>query len=71
MIGTKMTEYDFEVRKRITVTVHGKNTDENYEKAMEEAVRQIKEDIDEDWLELRDAEEHTDYEEEYKEKEYA
>jgi len=67
MVGTKMTEYEFEIRKTIKVNVCGKDTDDNYEKAIEEAVRQVKHDIDADWLECKDAEEYTDYENEYKE----
>jgi len=67
MVGVKMTEYEFEISKTIKVTVSGTDTEENYEKAMEEAVRHVKYDIDVDWLECRDAEEYTDYENDYKE----
>jgi len=67
MIGIKMTEYTFEIRKTIKVTVSGNDTDENYEKAENEAIRQIKHDIDNDWLELTDVVTDTDYENEYKE----
>jgi len=67
MCGRKMTEYEFEVRKTIKVTVSGKNTDANCEKAENEAIRQIKHDIDEYWLECTGVEEFTDYENDYKE----
>jgi len=67
MVEIKMTEYTFEIRQTIKVTVSGNDTDDNYEKAENEAVRQIKHDIDNDWLELTDANEYTDYENEYKE----
>jgi len=67
MCGIKMTEYTFEVRQTVKVTVQGNDTDENYKKAENEAIRQIKHDIDDDWLELRDVVTDTDYENEFKE----
>jgi len=67
MCGIKMTEYTFEVRQTVKVTVSGNDTDENYEKAENEAIRQIKHDIDNDWLELREVTEYKDFENEYKE----
>jgi hypothetical protein len=45
MVGIKMTEYTFEIRQTVKVTVSGKNNDNNYEKAEKEAIRQIKHDI--------------------------
>ena len=55
------TTYTFEVSKTIEVTVNGKDTDVNYEKALKEAVYQIKHDADEDWIqECTDTK--TDYE---------
>jgi len=67
MVGIKMTEYTFEVRQTVKVTVQGNDTDENYEKAREEAIRQVIDDIDSDWFECTDSDEYTDYENEYKE----
>jgi len=67
MCEIKMTEYTFEINKTIAVKVHGSDTDENYEKAIKEAIRQIKHDVDEDWLAVVIAEECTDYKNEYEE----
>jgi len=67
MFEIKTTEYTFKVEQTVKVTVLGKNTDDNYEKAEKEAIRQIKNDIDSDWLELKDVEEFTDHEIEYEE----
>jgi len=64
MIKTKMTEYVFEIRKTITVNVHGRNTEDTYEKAEEEVIQQVKKNIDDDWLECISEKEYTDYEKE-------
>jgi len=66
MIGIKMTEYTFEIKRIIKVNVSGRDTDYNYEKARKEAVRQIQEEADDDWLENVEVNEYTDYEENYK-----
>jgi len=68
MIKIPMTEYTFDVSalKRITVKVYGKNTEENREKAEKEAVRRLKESIDETDLYCTDARVYTDYEIEYR-----
>jgi len=67
MVEITTTKYTFDVstRKRIAVEVYGKDTEENREKAEKEAVRQLKEEIDEDCLYCIDADEYTDYENEY------
>jgi len=67
MCKIKTTEYTFEIKREITVTVFGTDTEDNYEKAMAEAIRQVKQDIDKDWLTNATAEEFTDYEMEYEE----
>jgi len=65
MCEVEMTEYTFEVKKRVTVKVYGNNTDDNYKKASKEAVRQIKKSIDEGWIKYTFAVEYKDYEKDY------
>jgi len=67
MNGTKKTEYTFEVNSKVKVTVDGRDTEENYHKAMLEAIEQAKKEVDINWLDDVNAEEFTDYEDEYKE----
>jgi len=62
MRGTEMTEYVFEVKGKVTVTLHGKDTEDNYQKAIDAAIRQVVREIDHDWLDYVTAEEYTDYE---------
>jgi len=64
MAGQKKTEYVFFVKQKIKISVDGIETDNNYEKAEAEAIKQIKKDIDTDWLELADVNEYADYEKE-------
>jgi hypothetical protein len=67
MIGITMTEYTIEIPSyRRTVTVYGGDTEENQNKAVEEFIRQIKDDI-RDYAEIIDAVTETDYEVPYKE----
>jgi len=62
MKGTDYTEYRFEIRGVVKITVQGKVSDENFDKATEKAVEQVKKEIDEDWITRTDYEEYTDYE---------
>jgi len=66
MRGTKMTEYVFEFKGRVTVTLHGVDTEDNYQKAIDAAIRQAIREIDHDWIDDVTAEEYTDYESEYR-----
>ena len=68
MIEIKMTEYTIEIPScRKTIKVYGDNTEENQEKAEDEFIRQIKSDINSDWLWVIDVKVDTDYECGYKE----
>ena len=62
MFEVKTTEYTFEIRKKVSVTVYGTDTEDNYEKAMKDAIRQVRTEIDHDWISNVTAEEYTDYE---------
>jgi hypothetical protein len=64
MNGTKMTEYTFEFKGTVTVNLNGSDTDANYQKAVEEAIKQAKNEIDHDWIHDNTAEEFIDYEKE-------
>jgi len=57
------TGYTFEIKGTVVINVDGANTDENYQKAMIEAVKQAKKDIDEDWIADVDAKEFEGEEE--------
>ena len=60
---TAMTEYALEYRGKIKVTVQGRDTDQNFEKAKREAARMIRDGyIDGDDLECISSKEFTDYE---------
>jgi hypothetical protein len=63
MKGTNMVEYVFEVTGKVIVKMHGLDTEINYYKAKEQAVRQALKEIDDDWIIDVAAEEFTDYEE--------
>ena len=68
MIENKMTEYTIDLpSRRRTIRVYGDDTDENRNKAEDEFIRQIKNDIGNDWIEIIDAVTETDYEVPYKE----
>ena len=60
--GVKMTEYAFEINRKVKVALRGADTEENREKAVNEAIAKAKKEIDEGWLEYADAEEFVDYE---------
>jgi len=62
MNGTKMTEYTFEVKTKVKVTISGRDTDNNYQKAVLEAVAQLKDEDWEDNMECIYAEEFDDFE---------
>jgi hypothetical protein len=64
MKGKEMVRYTFNVTGKVTVTLPGKDTNGNYETAMDMAVKLASDEIDDDWLEDGVAEEFTDYEEE-------
>jgi len=64
MKGKNFTEYTFDFKGVIKVTVDGKHTEENCELAMEKAIEQVKKEIDQDWIDDTDYDEYTDYEEE-------
>jgi len=66
MRGTEMTEYVFEVKGKVTVTLHGRDTEDNYQKAIDAAIRQVVREIDHDWFDYVTAEEYTDYDSEYR-----
>ena len=60
--GAKMTEYTFEINRKVKVTLKGGDTLDNQEKAVYEAVAKVMKEIDENWLEYADANEFIDYE---------
>jgi hypothetical protein len=62
MNGTKMTEYIFEFRGEIILKLQGPDTEANHQRAIDEAIRQAKNEIDQDWIIDNIAEEYTDYE---------
>jgi len=62
MKGTNYTEYKFETNMVIKVTVKGKETEENFQKALQEAVDKAKKEIDQDCMDVVDVNEYTDYE---------
>jgi len=62
MKGKRTTEYTFNVNVPVTVYVDGMDTEDNYNKALLEAVKQIRDDVNEDWLEYVDVDEYVDYE---------
>jgi len=66
MIKNKMTEYTFRLESTVKVTVYGKNTEENQEKAEKEAILKAKKEIDETDIDCIAANEYTDYEKEYR-----
>ena len=53
-----MTEYTVEISRRIKVTVKGRDTEENCEEALTEAVSLLRKQIDEDDLEVIRVEEY-------------
>jgi len=62
MKGKQYTEYKFEIKGVIKVTVQGNHNEENWEEAMEEAIEEVKKEIDADWIDDMDYEEYTDFE---------
>jgi hypothetical protein len=48
--GEKMTEYVFEIKGIVKVKLQGSDTEENYQEAVDEVVRQAKSEIDESWI---------------------
>jgi len=54
------TIYSFTVNWKIEVPVNGTDTEENYEKAVQEAIKQLKRDFDEDYLEYEGSEEYKE-----------
>jgi hypothetical protein len=57
-----MVEYVFEVTSKVMVRMPGNDTEINYYKAKEQAVRQALKEIDDDWIIDVTAEEFTDEE---------
>ena len=55
-----MTEYIFQINKRVKVAVKGMDTDNNFEKAEKMAIKKISDDIE---LECLNAEVSEEYEE--------
>jgi len=53
-----ITEYTVEISRRIKVTVKGRDTEENCEEALTEAVSLLRKQIDEDDLEVIRVEEY-------------
>jgi len=64
MIKHTMTEYTFEIKRKIKVSVFGRDSEENLEKAEAEAIRQLKKDLEDD-IEVYNVEEYEDFEKEY------
>jgi len=62
MKGKPMTEYTFEIKGTVKVTLEGRDTDETYQKALEEAIKKVIEEIDQDWLDCTYSDEDMDYE---------
>jgi hypothetical protein len=50
MKETQMTDYTFDLSGKVKVKVQGNDSDENYQKAMELAVKLALKEIDEDWI---------------------
>ena len=71
MRGIEMTRYTFRVEQMVTVTLHGRDTDENREKAEQAAILKAKKQIDENDLECVSVDEYEDYERFYKEQKEA
>ena len=60
--GVKMTEYTFEISRKVKVTMKGNDTEENQEKAVYKAIEKVMNEIDDDWFEYVDADEFEDFE---------
>jgi len=56
----KTTEFTFEVKGKVSVTLFGSDTDDNYEKALDKAVEEAKKEIDAYWLDYVTAKEYAD-----------
>jgi hypothetical protein len=61
--GKRMTEYTVDFSGKVTVTVHGNDTDANYEEAQKLAVQAALKELDGGWILDTSAVEYTDYEE--------
>ena len=57
-----MTEYTFEINRKVKVVLQGGDTEENQEKAMNKAIIKATKEIDESWLEYVDIDEFEDFE---------
>jgi hypothetical protein len=62
MKAKEMVRYTFKVTGKVTVTLPGKETDENYDIAQKMALKQVLKQLDEDWIDDVVSEEFTDYE---------
>lgn len=60
-----MTDYTFDITGKITVSLQGSDTEENYEMAVKEALHQLYREMlfDEDNITDCETEEYTEYEE--------
>jgi len=67
MCEIQMARYTFELSRSITVRIHGTDTKENFQKAKSEALRQAKNEINNEWITDMSIEEYKEYENEYKE----
>ena len=67
MTELTMTQYTFEIRSRVKVSVRGSDTEENQVKAEKEAILKAKKELDESDLDCIVATEYTDYEREFEE----
>jgi 6-pyruvoyl-tetrahydropterin synthase len=59
-----MTEYTFTVTGTVTVKLQGKDTEKNYQEAIDKAINQARNEIDHDWIIDVTAEEHINETEE-------
>ena len=59
------TEYTFEIKRKVTVIVNGRDTERNYSLAREYAVHEVSMGVDEDWLEYYESKEFVDEDAEF------
>ena len=64
--GTQLVEYTFEIKGKVEITLEGADSENNYNKAVKEALRQLylNQLFDEDNVIDCETKEYTDYEEE-------
>jgi len=49
-MNKQITNYTFEIKGKVTVTLDGCNTDENYDLALQIAVQKASIEVGEDWI---------------------